>query len=166
MANINDVFNAMLDYYEGDTKRIQHFIKVHSIAKYMGEMENVDKNSLFIIEASALIHDIGIKNAIAKFNSSVGTLHEEEGEVEARKLLENLDISKDDLERIIYIVGHHHTFSAIDGIDFQILTEAILLVNYYEDNLPKDNILYSYDKVFKTNTGKHLAEKMYGINDD
>ena len=29
-----------------------------------------------------------------------------------------------DVERICFIIGHHHTYKAIDGLDFQILVEA------------------------------------------
>ncbi len=57
---INKLHLAMIELYRGDAKRIQHFCKVHSYAKLIAETENVDKECLFIIEAAALTHDIGI----------------------------------------------------------------------------------------------------------
>ena len=57
---INTLHHKMIKLYRGDPKRIQHFCKVHSYAKLIGEMENVDKDTLFILEAAALTHDIGI----------------------------------------------------------------------------------------------------------
>ncbi|HBC26771.1 MAG TPA: phosphohydrolase, partial [Ruminococcaceae bacterium] len=51
----------MIDYYAGDPKRIQHFIKVYHFAKMIGEMERVDARTQEILEVSALVHDIGIK---------------------------------------------------------------------------------------------------------
>ena len=57
---INQLHLAMIELYKGDAKRIQHFCKVHSYAKLIAETENVDENCLFIIEAAALTHDIGI----------------------------------------------------------------------------------------------------------
>ena len=44
----------MIELYSGDAKRIQHFCKVHSYAKLIGESENLDSRSLFILEAAAL----------------------------------------------------------------------------------------------------------------
>ena len=57
---INRLHMAMIELYKGDAKRIQHFCKVHSYAKLIAQMENVDDQSLFIIETAALTHDIGI----------------------------------------------------------------------------------------------------------
>ena len=56
---INKLHLAMIDLYSGDSKRIQHFCKVHSYAKLIAENEKVDDKTLFIIEAAALTHDIG-----------------------------------------------------------------------------------------------------------
>ena len=57
---INKLHLAMINLYQGDPKRIQHFCKVHSYARLIAEMEKVDHDTLFIIEAAALTHDIGI----------------------------------------------------------------------------------------------------------
>lgn len=57
---INRLHYEMIRLYSGDPKRIQHFCKVHSYAKLIAEMEHVDADTLFILEAAALTHDIGI----------------------------------------------------------------------------------------------------------
>ena len=57
---LNQLHLAMLGLYKGDAKRIQHFCKVHSYAKLIAECEKVDKETLFVLEAAALTHDIGI----------------------------------------------------------------------------------------------------------
>ena len=57
---INKLHMAMIELYHGDAKRTQHFCKVHSYAKLIAEMENVDAKTLFILETAALTHDIGI----------------------------------------------------------------------------------------------------------
>jgi len=163
MALLNELALKMMEYYKNDPARISHFMKVHSYAKLIGEEEKLDKDKLFIAEAAAYVHDIGVKNALAKYNSSVGLLQEKEGPEEARKMLTELEFSEQQIERICYIVGNHHTFDKIDDIDFQIVVEANLIANYYEDNLPIDNILYSYDKIFKTETGKKIMETIYNL---
>lgn len=61
---LNKLHYEMIKLYNGDAKRIQHFCKVHSYAKLIAEMENVDEHTLFIIEAAALTHDIGMNTFV------------------------------------------------------------------------------------------------------
>ena len=67
-------FLEMISYYSGDPKRIQHFTKVHSYAKLIGEREQLSPEELYILEAAAYTHDIGIKPAEEKYGSSDGKL--------------------------------------------------------------------------------------------
>ena len=164
MSIINDLMITMIEYYKNDPKRIQHFMKAHNFAKLIAEEENVDKAKQLIIEAASLVHDIGIRNALAKYNSSIGYFQEQEAADEARKVLSGLGFDDAIIDRICFIVMNNRSFDKIDDIDFQIVVESHLLVNYYEDLLPRENILYSYDKVFKTDTGKMIAEKMYQMD--
>lgn len=163
MNILHNLKSAMVEYYQGDAKRIQHFIKVHSFAKHIAEGENVDSHTLFIIEASALTHDIGIKISEEKYGDSSGKHQELEGEKEAEKLLSSLGFENDDIKRISYLISHHHTYENIDGIDLQILIEADFLVNLYEDNSSLSAINTAYRKIFKTNSGKYLCKVMYNL---
>lgn len=43
---LNKLYLAMIDLYRGDAKRIQHFCKVHSYAKFIAETEKVDEKCL------------------------------------------------------------------------------------------------------------------------
>lgn len=51
---INKLHAEMIKLYAGDPKRIQHFCKVHSYAKLIAELENVDEKTRFILETAAL----------------------------------------------------------------------------------------------------------------
>ena len=153
----------MMTYYSGDAKRIQHFTKVHSFAKLIGEMEQLDQETLTLIEVTALVHDIGIKEAEAQFGSSNGKLQEQLGPDLAKKILKELGYHEEKIERVCYVVGYHHTYTDIQGIDYQILVEADFLVNFYEDQLGKEAIKTAYNNIFKTPSGKKLCEIMYGI---
>ena len=75
----------------------------------------------------------------------------------------SLGFELSDVDRICYLVSHHHHYSNIDGIDYQILVEADFLVNFTQDNMARDNILNVYDKIFKTETGQYICEEMYKI---
>ena len=149
---INKLHMAMIELYHGDAKRTQHFCKVHSYAKLIAEMENVDAKTLFILETSALTHDIGIH-----------LCEEKEGPVIAEKLLSDLGFSGEVSERVQYLIAHHHTYNNIDGIDYQILVEADFLVNMCEDELSEEALQNAYRNIFRTETGKKICREMYDI---
>jgi hypothetical protein len=158
---LNDLALAMIEYFAGDAKRVQHFIKVHSFAKLIGESEGLPSDQLVILEAAAYVHDIGIKLAERYRGSSDGKLQEEYGPAEAEKVLNLCGFEKAQIDRITYLVGHHHTYNAIAGLDYQILVEADFLVNFYEDGCDKKTIMATCDKIFKTQTGVHLCKVMF-----
>lgn len=161
MDMINSVLNAMISYYAGDTKRINHFLKVYGFAKLIGAMEKLDDDKQEILEMAALTHDIGIKNSEAKYHSSSGNYQQIEGPPEARKMLESLAIDKDVMERVCWLIAHHHTYSHIDSIDYQILVEADFLVNIFEDEMPVSSIKNIREKIFKTESGLSLLNDLY-----
>ncbi|MFR2926513.1 MAG: hypothetical protein ACLTKH_10430 [Eubacterium sp.] len=66
-------------------------------------------------------------------------------------------------ERVQYLIGHHHTYNNIDGIDYQILVEADFLVNICDDNLTKEAALKAYNNIFKTECGKKICREMFGL---
>ena len=160
---LNRLHLAMIDLYRGDAKRIQHFCKVHSYAKRIAETERVDKKCLFILEAAALTHDIGIHICEEKYGDCNGKLQEKEGPEIAKKLLEELGFAEDVSERVQYLIAHHHTYDNIDGMDYQILVEADFLVNIMEDNLSKEAALNAYNRIFKTACGKKICREMFGL---
>ena len=105
---IQDLMVAMMVYDQGDTKRIQHFVKVYEFARMIGIMENLDEKTQFILESAAIVHDIGIHISEQKYGSSSGKYQEIEGPAEAEKLLAELGYPTDVTERVCYLVGHHH----------------------------------------------------------
>ena len=62
-AKLRKLMLAMIEYNCGDARRIQHLLKVHTLAKLIGEEEKLDDKTLYILEAAALTHDIGIRNS-------------------------------------------------------------------------------------------------------
>lgn len=161
MNHIGQVINAMIAYYAGDVRRINHFLKVYSFAKTIGEMEGLDESTQEIIEIAALTHDIGIKNSEKKYNSSAGNYQQIEGPPEAKKLLEGLGIESGVIDRVCWLIAHHHTYTDIQGIDYQILVEADFLVNFYEDNMSNDSVHSVGSKIFKTLSGKAILNAIY-----
>ena len=162
MTKLDTLFFGMIEFDKGSAERIQHFTKVHEYARLIGIGENVDNHTLEIIEATAYVHDIGIRIALEKFDKSNGKLQEELGPAEAKKMLTKVGYTdKTFIERIVYIVGHHHTYSNIKGIDYQILVEADFLVNLYEQNSEQKEIDSVRQKIFKTETGCKILNLMF-----
>ena len=90
-------------------------------------------------------------------------LQEKLGPEIAEKMLNELGYPKDVIERVSYLVAHHHTYNDICDSDYQILVEADFLVNMYEDGLPSQNVKAAYEAVFKTESGKRICRTMFGI---
>lgn len=158
----------MTRFYQGDPKRIQHFLKVHSFVRLIGEGESMDEETLFTLEAAALVHDIGIKPAEEKYGSCEGKLQEQEGPAPAREMLTALGFEQKIIDRVCYLVGHHHTFDSVDGLDYRILLEADMLVNLYDDytresTSPSQSVEAALKNVFRTDTGTKLCKTMYNV---
>lgn len=151
----------MMRFNRNDPKRIHHFMKVHRFAEMIGHMEKLDQHTQFLVECAALIHDIGIRPAEEKYGRCDGKIQEQEGPSHARRMLQEMRFDEKDTERICYLVGHHHTYTGIEGMDYQILVEADFLVNFYEDQMEQETIRKVYDRVFRTESGKKLCRMVY-----
>lgn len=164
--NNNQLLQAMIAFDGGDAKRIQHFIKVYQFAKLIGEKERLDERTQHILETAAIVHDIGIRPAEQKYGSCNGRLQEQEGPAEAERMLSGLGYDNDVINRVSYLVGHHHTYTDVDGIDYRILLEADFLVNLYEDDCGEDAVKNAYGNIFRTESGKRICRTMFGIGEE
>lgn len=159
----NKLIIEMTRYYSGDPKRIQHFMKVYAYARMIGEMEGISDEDQEILEVAAIVHDIGIKASMEKYGDSAGKHQEEEGPEIAREMLESLGYEEYLIQRVCYLIGHHHTYHDIDGIDYQILVEADFLVNLYEDDLPERAVESAMKEIFVTAAGMRICKMMFGV---
>ena len=140
----------MIKYNSPDVRRINHAIKVYFFAVNIAEEEACDIDTFNTIVYAAILHDIGIHEAEKKYGSSAGKFQEIEGPSVAKELLKDIELQEEIKNRIFYLIGNHHTYDKIDGIDFQILVEADFLVNIYEDEISRESIKSIKNKVFKT----------------
>ncbi len=155
------VITKMIETFGNDAKRINHALKVLGFATSIAESEDLDNRTVEIIKIAATLHDIGIKECERKYNTSSWACQEEEGPPLAGKILEELGMDGELVERVKFIIGNHHTCENIDGMDFQIIVEADFLVNAFEKDLLKEPIAEFVQKHFKTDTGKKLIQSMY-----
>ena len=163
MDKIEELALAMIEYNNGDPKRIQHTTKVHAYASVIGRSEGLDEETQFILESAALVHDMGIRASEQKYGHQNGKLQEQEGPAVARELLTRLGgYSDKEIERICWLVGHHHTYHVCEDWDYQILIEADFLVNLYEDEESPHAIRAVRKNIFRTGSGTRMLETMYG----
>ena len=158
--NFNNLLKSIFDY-DPDGPNIHHLMAVHEYSVLIAKMENVDEHTLLITELAAYLHDIGVKISKGKYGNSQPQHQEAEGPAIAKNLLAPMGLPAEDVERICFIIGHHHTYKAIDGIDFQILVEADYIVNLMEDYCKRESIPEMKKNIFKTETGKYLLEQMF-----
>ena len=163
MERLQSLYFKMIAYYAHDPRRIQHFVKVHSFARLIGRAEGLEGDLLLTLEAAALVHDIGIRAAEEKYGRCNGKLQEQEGPALAERMLEALRFPPELIRRVCFLVGHHHTYTDVDGVDYRILLEADFLVNLFEDGESDEAVRAAYERIFRTETGKRLCRTMFRL---
>ena len=82
-----------------------------------------------------------------------------------KKILSEAGVEEAVKERVSYLVCHHHTYTGVDGLDYQILLEADYLVNADEGQASKEAIRNAEKQFFVTKTGKELLHSIYLTED-
>ena len=160
----NQIASALMEMIRrnrGDYKRIEHSLKVYGYAQLFGRMEGLNPEKQFVLELTAILHDIGIHVAESKYGFSGGRKQEIEGPPVAREILEHISVTPEVVDRVCFIVSKHHTFSAIDDIDFQLLVEADFLVNAVEEEVSPEGVKKFVANNFKTTSGREVMRELF-----
>lgn len=152
----------MIEMSSGSRHDVNHFIKVWTYAKTIGELEELDETTQKTLEYASIVHDIACPRLRAEYGSCPGTKQQEIGAPMAREFYKDSGLPRDVIDRIVYLVGHHHTFENVEGPDYQILLEADFLVNAGEQNACRREIERFRSAVFRTKTGLSLLDSIYG----
>ena len=158
---IATAIEKMTDFYKGNIHDIYHFLKVWAFAKNIGEAEGLDPKTQETLEMAAVVHDIACPLCREKYGNTSGKHQEEESALLVAEFFKDVPAGELDVERITWLVTHHHTYTNVEGMDYQILLEADFLVNLYEDSVPKAAEQNALDKIFKTQTGKTICKEMF-----
>lgn len=162
---IERLIEAAVEYDRGDPKRIQHLIKVHSFAAVIGKSEKLSADEQLVLEASAVLHDIGIKNAERIHGSASGKYQEIEGVPVAEEILRKFGCSDDFISEVCYLVGHHHSYAEDIPQKLRILMEADFLVNAYEDSMSENAIISVRNKLFRSKCGTRLLNEIFDLEE-
>ena len=65
---VEEILKEMIIYANGNKKDIAHFLKVHSYARLIGKLEQLDEKTQKILEIAAIVHDIACPLCRKKVN--------------------------------------------------------------------------------------------------
>lgn len=150
----------MIAFYEGNLSDIYHFLKVHALARLIGQLEGLDEKTQTTLELAAIAHDIACPLCRRKYGNAAGHLQEAESEPLVRDFFAEFQADSAMVERIVYLVTHHHTTANVSGADYQILLEADFLVNAGESEKWAAKAADFRKNVLKTAAGFRLFDEM------
>ncbi|MBO5556586.1 MAG: HD domain-containing protein [Oscillospiraceae bacterium] len=153
----------MIACSEGNVQDIDHLIRVWTYARTIGRLEGLDAETQFLLEAAAIVHDIACPLCRKKYGNTNGKAQEREGVPLTEAFFRDTDLSPDQVGRIAYLVGHHHTLQDIDGADYQILVEADYIANACENGYPPENVQNFMDKICRTAAGERLLRAIFRL---
>ncbi len=152
----------MKHFFKQDFKRIGHATKVARNAEQIVKEERGDPA---VVLSAAYLHDIGIKEAEARYQSTEPKYQEELGPPIAKDILTRLGGPPEFVEEVCDIIGHHHHPRPEETSNFKILFDADLIVNLEENQqnhkIPREKMETIIEKNFLTESGRKLARKVF-----
>jgi len=151
----------MKRYFNGDFKRIGHASRV---ARHSEEINRSEQGNPAVVMIAAYLHDIGIKEAERKYNSSLPRYQHAEGPPVAREILTKLNAESALIEEVCDIIGHHHHPRAEETVNFKVLYDADLITNLEEEQREKPKTPDRLDQIitrsFLTEGGRRVAKEV------
>lgn len=108
-----------------------------------------------------MVHDIACPLCREKYGNTAGKHQELESPPLVEAFFAEMPVQRSAVERISWLVAHHHTYTNVDGPDHQILLEADFLVNAGESGYTRAAIENFRQRVFRTATGTALLDSLY-----
>mgnify|MGYP003977964813 CR=1 FL=1 len=120
----------LVEYFGSDNRRIEHALGVLQHAeRVMVDHPECDED---IVIASALLHDVGIKESEEKLGYNNGKTQEEYGPPIAGELLNSIGFPPDKIDIVKSIIGNHHSPSRYEYPELVVLKKADQTVNKEE----------------------------------
>lgn len=148
-------------YFKIDFKRIGHAARV---ARYAEKLVSAEKANPAVVLSAAYLHDVGIKEAEKKHQSSEAVYQEQEGPAVAREILEKLNAKEELIDEVCDIVGHHHHPRDEETANFKVVYDADRIVNIEESlrktSMEPDQLEQLIESRFLSENGKKLAREV------
>ncbi len=160
---IAEIMQKMIDFSDGNVHDIDHFIRVWTYARTIAELEGLDEETQYILEVAAITHDIACPLCREKYGSTNGKYQETEGAPMVRDFLRDTGMTEEQIDRVAFLVGHHHTFTDVCGQDYQILLEADYIANASENGYSRQNVENFIRRIMQTESGKTIAKAVFRV---
>lgn len=161
--NIAEIMKKMIDFSDSNIHDIDHFIRVWTYVKTIGELESLDAETQYILEVAAITHDIACPLCREKYGCTNGKHQETEGAPMVQDFLRDTGMTAAQIDRVAFLVGHHHTFTDVRGKDYQILLEADYIANASENGYERRSVENFIHKIMRTESGKALAKAVFRV---
>jgi hypothetical protein len=161
------LLEALAQFFGKDRERTQHAYKVYSYTKCIAGCEAFSETERLDAVYASILHDVGIKIGEERFGKCSQRQQEEFGPPEAHKILEPLGVDADRIERISWIIGHHHQPKLVtespgrENRAFCALIEADFIVNLEEGSIPLSDLPHIREAYFTTPTGRGLLDAAF-----
>lgn len=145
-----------LRYEEGHSRRTQHILKVYALAKLFGEQEKLSTEEQQILQAAAILHDIPIKYCKEHYNGDTRQYNQKQvAPFLVTHFLNAANYLPSYITRIVDLVVCHHDYDKPKDRLLQLLMEADLIINCYENQPDRKRAEY-VKELFQTDSGKEL----------
>ena len=144
---VNRVALRMKSYFHSDEMMIQHFVRVYTLAKTIGELEKLDEDEQEYLELAAVVHGVKDDDPIPV----------------VKDILASCGIEDDVNMRVCHLVGNINNYDHIGSLDHQILIEAKMIVDFKENETPTDDIVRIAEKRFITNYGRMFLKRAFDV---
>ena len=157
---ITEIKEKMIAFSDGNIHDIEQFVRVWNYTTTIVELEGDDSETQYILEIAAITHDIACPLCREKYGNTNRKYQETEGATLIREFLSDSGMTPAQIDRVAFLVGHHHTFEDIDGLDWQILLEADYIGNATENGYSKEKVKDFMQKIMKTESNLSLFATM------
>ncbi len=161
MDPVTDILiRDMREVFGADQRRIDHAL---AVLRHAEQIRSVEGGDPLVIQAAAILHDIGIHEAERKYHSAAGRYQELEGPPIAERILRHRQVDESRVTHVRRIVANHHSARDIDSLEFRVLWDADWLVNWPE-MFPRTSGLGAQTRIhrlFKTNTGRETVLRLF-----
>ncbi|MCL2498665.1 MAG: HD domain-containing protein [Symbiobacteriaceae bacterium] len=137
---------------------------MHGYALGIAAGEGITGREMQLLQAAAILHDVGIGEAQRRFGEVNAKLQEQQGAILAGRFLRQLGWDEALIEEVVFLVGNHHSYQVDGGLLLQIIFDADYIVNYQErlERQPEGNHPSPQEMLqrFFTVSGKALFKEM------
>lgn len=147
IQDVNRVALRMKQYHRGDMDKVQHFVRVYTLAKTIGELEHLTEEEQFDLELAAVVHNVEGEQRVPT----------------VRDILLECGISEAVAMHVCHIVENEENYEHIATLDHQILIEAKTIVEFKENGTAEKDMVRIAEDRFITNSGKLFLKRAFNI---